>query len=160
MIKFTQGDLLEADAEALVNAVNTVGIMGKGIALMFKERFPDNMQQYAEACKAGRVRTGEMFVTETNESTGPKWIVNFPTKQHWRNNSQMEWIDAGLKNLRQFILDNRVGSIAIPALGAGNGGLDWQEVKPRITEALGGLPDVDVLIFEPIEGYRGALVNE
>ena len=155
MIRFTQGNLLEAEAEALVNTVNTVGIMGRGIALMFKERFPDNMRQYAEACKADQVRVGSMFVTEpAEELMGPKWIVNFPTKQHWRNNSKIEWIEAGLEDLRQFILDNKVATIAIPPLGAGNGGLDWQEVKPRIEKVLGDLTEVDILVFEPTEEYQ------
>src|SRR5690606_7728407 len=131
MITYTQGNLLEANVEALVNTVNTVGVMGKGIALMFKERFPANMTAYAKACKAKEVHTGKMFVTETGELMGPRWIVNFPTKQNWRAKSQLQWIIEGLADLRYFIEDNQVRSIAIPPLGAGNGGLDWAEVKPR-----------------------------
>lgn len=113
---------MDAQAEALVNAVNTVGVMGKGIVLMFKERFPKNMTEYSFTCKHGEVVTGKMFVTETNESSGPKWIINFPTKQHWRNPSRMEWVEEGLQDLRRFIVENKVKSVAIPALGAGNGG--------------------------------------
>src|SRR5438876_613806 len=108
MITYTQGNLLEANAEALVNTVNTVGVMGKGIALMFKERFPDNFRQYAIACKADQLQTGKVFVTEVGELEGPRWIVNFPTKRHWRPPSQMEWVVEGLKDLRRFLIEERV----------------------------------------------------
>ena len=104
MIHFTKGNLLEAETDALVNTVNTVGVMGKGIALMFKERFPENMAAYASACKRGDVVTGKMFVTDTGELMGPKWIINFPTKQHWRSPSKMEWIENGLIDLRNIII--------------------------------------------------------
>ncbi|RVU34490.1 Appr-1-p processing protein [Rheinheimera riviphila] len=154
MITYIQGNLLDAPAEALINTVNTVGVMGKGIALMFKERFPKNMLEYAKACKVKQVVTGKMFVTETSELLGPRWIVNFPTKQHWKSPSKMEWIDEGLIDLRHFIIDNQVRSIAIPPLGAGNGGLDWQQVKQRIESALGDLADVEVLIYEPTAQYQ------
>lgn len=154
MIRYTQGNLLDADVEALVNTVNTVGVMGKGIALMFKERFPHNMYAYAQACKAGEVQTGKMFVTQTGELMGPKWIVNFPTKQHWRAKSKMEWVEEGLEDLRRFISESQLKSIAIPPLGAGNGGLDWQAVKPKIEQALAELPDVDVWVFEPTSQYQ------
>jgi len=154
MITYTQGNLLEANVEALVNTVNTVGVMGKGIALMFKERFPANMTAYAKACEAKEVRTGKMFVTETGELMGPRWIVNFPTKQNWRAKSQLQWIIEGLADLRYFIEDNQVRSIAIPPLGAGNGGLDWAEVKPRIEQALGDLKGVDIVVYEPTARYQ------
>lgn len=153
MITFTQGNLLEARAEALVNTVNTVGVMGKGIALMFKERFADNFRRYAAACKAKEVRTGAMFVTEVHELDGPRWIVNFPTKQHWRGNSKIEWITDGLQDLRRFLIENNVKSIAIPPLGAGNGGLNWAEVRPHIEEVLAGL-DTEILVFEPTQKYQ------
>ena len=153
MIKYAQGNLLEARAEALVNTVNTVGVMGKGIALMFKQRFADNFQRYAAACKAKEVRTGQMFVTEVCELDGPSWIVNFPTKQHWRTPSRMEWIVAGLQDLRRFMVENNVKSIAIPALGAGNGGLGWPAVREQIERALGDL-DADVLVYEPTVQYQ------
>lgn len=153
MITFTQGNLLEARAEALVNTVNTVGVMGKGIALMFKERFTENYRRYAQACKAGEVHVGHMFVTETNELDGPRWIINFPTKQHWRGNSKAEWITDGLQDLRRFLIEKSVASIAIPPLGAGNGGLDWSLVRPEIEAALVGL-DTDILVFEPTQKYQ------
>jgi O-acetyl-ADP-ribose deacetylase (regulator of RNase III) len=153
MIKFTVGNLINARADALVNTVNTVGVMGKGIALMFKERFIENFKLYAAACKAKEVKTGKMFVTEVNELDGPRWIVNFPTKQHWRSPSQMSWIVEGLQDLRQFIIVNNVKSIAIPPLGAGNGGLDWANVKPEIESALGDL-DAEIIVFEPTDKYQ------
>lgn len=153
MITFTQGNLLEARAEALVNTVNTVGVMGKGIALMFKERFADNFRRYTAACKAKEVHTGKMFVTETGELDGPHWIVNFPTKQHWRGNSRIEWIIEGLQDLRRFLIEYQVKSIAIPPLGAGNGGLDWADVRLQIEAAMSDL-DTEVLVFEPTQKYQ------
>jgi len=153
MIRFTQGNLLEAPAEALVNTVNTVGVMGKGIALMFKERFGENYRQYVAACKAGEIRTGKVFVTETAELQGPRWVVNFPTKRHWRSPSRLEWITEGLLDLRSFLIENRVGSVAIPPLGAGNGGLDWALVRAEIESVLGDL-NTDVLVFEPTSQYQ------
>src|SRR3954468_22495379 len=132
MITFRQGNLLEAEAEALVNTVNTVGVMGKGIALMFKEAFPENYQAYRDTYKKRLIETGRIFVTERRDVMGgPKWIINFPTKQHWRSPSKIEWIEAGLLDLRRFIEDHNIHSVALPPLGSGNGGLDWQEVRPR-----------------------------
>ncbi len=154
MIHYTQGNLLEADVEALVNTVNTVGVMGKGIALMFKERFPKNMDAYAQACKNGEVVTGKMFVTTTDELVGPQWVVNFPTKQHWRSNSKMEWIEEGLQDLRRFIKENKIQSIAIPPLGSGHGGLNWQDVKPKIIDALSDIEGVEIWIYEPTQKYQ------
>jgi len=154
MIKFTQGNLLEARAEALVNTVNTVGVMGKGIALMFKERFGENMRLYAAACKAKEVQTGKMFVTEVRELDGPRWIVNFPTKQHWKAPSQMVWVEEGLQDLRRFIVEKQIKSIAIPPLGAGNGGLEWAAVREKIESALGDLPNVEIEVFEPTREYQ------
>ncbi len=154
MMTYTQGNLLDAPVEALVNTVNTVGVMGKGIALMFKERFSDNMKAYALACKQQQVRTGKMFITETSELMGPRWIVNFPTKQHWRADSRMEWIEDGLQDLRRFLIEEKVQSIAIPPLGAGNGGLNWPDVRARIESALGDLQDTEILIYEPTEKYQ------
>lgn len=148
MIRFTQGNLLEARTEALVNAVNTVGVMGKGIALMFKQRFNENFCLYSAACKANEVQTGKMFVTPVYELDGPRWIVNFPTKQHWRAKSRMEWVVDGLQDLRRFLVEQQINSIAIPPLGAGNGGLKWAEVREQIERALGDL-NVDILVFEP-----------
>jgi O-acetyl-ADP-ribose deacetylase (regulator of RNase III) len=154
MITYTKGNLLEANAEVLVNTVNTVGVMGKGIALMFKERFPENFKRYAAACESKRVNVGHMFVTEVNELGGPRWIVNFPTKTHWRAPSKVEWIIEGLKDLRRFIVENRVASIAIPPLGSGNGGLNWPDVREQVEAALGDLTDVRVIVFEPTSEYQ------
>ena len=154
MMKFVQGNLLESDAEALVNTVNTVGVMGKGVALMFKEAFQMNFKAYAAACKRGDVQTGKMFVTATGSMLGPKWIINFPTKAHWRAPSKIEWIEEGLKDLRKVILDNDIRSIAIPPLGAGNGGLDWENVRSLIEASLDDLPDVEVIVYEPITEYQ------
>ena len=153
MITFTQGNLLDARAEALVNTVNTVGVMGKGIALMFKERFAENFRLYAAACKAKQVQTGKMFVTEVHELDGPRWIVNFPTKQHWRAPSQLAWVTEGLQDLRRFLIEQKVKSIAIPPLGAGNGGLEWDEVREQIEATLGDL-DTEIMVFEPTRQYQ------
>lgn len=152
MISFLEGNLLEARTEALVNTVNTVGIMGKGIALMFKERFPDNFRLYAAACKAGAVHTGEMFVTEPNIIGGPRWVINFPTKQHWRGKSRLIWIEEGLRDLHRFLIANEVKSVAVPPLGAGSGGLEWAAVRQRIEAALDDL-GTEVLVYEPTREY-------
>lgn len=151
MIRFTQGNILEADAEALVNTVNCVGVMGRGIALQFKRAFPDNFKAYAAACKRGEVQPGRLFVTETGRLTNPRYIINFPTKRHWRGKSRLEDIETGLAVLVQEIRARNIRSIAIPPLGSGLGGLDWQEVRPRIESALSQLLEVDVLVFEPLE---------
>lgn len=155
MITYTQGNLLEARTEALVNTVNTVGVMGKGIALMFKERFAENFRLYAAACKAGEVQTGKMFITGVNELDGPRWIVNFPTKQHWRAPSQLAWITEGLQDLRRFLIENKVKSIAVPPLGAGNGGLAWAAVREQIEAILADL-DTEVRVFQPTLQYQNA----
>jgi O-acetyl-ADP-ribose deacetylase (regulator of RNase III) len=155
MITFTEGNLLDAKAEALVNTVNTVGVMGKGIALMFKEAFPENLRAYIAACKKGELKVGKVFVTERqNWVGGPKWIINFPTKQHWRNPSRIEWIEEGLKDLKRFIVGNNVRSVALPPLGSGNGGLDWQDVRALIEATLGDLKDVNVIVYEPTARYQ------
>jgi O-acetyl-ADP-ribose deacetylase (regulator of RNase III) len=160
MIKYTTGNLLDANVDALVNTVNTVGVMGKGIALMFKERFPKNMQHYANACKLKHVQTGKMFISDTGELLGPRLIINFPTKQHWRGNSQMVWIEDGLKDLHRVIVENKIRSIAIPPLGAGNGGLNWQDVKLKVESELADLKDVDIYVYEPTEKYQNVAKKE
>ena len=154
MMRYTQGNLLEADVEAVVNTVNTVGVMGKGVALMFKERFPANFKAYAAACKAGTVEVGRMFVTASNELQGPRWVINFPTKKHWRQPSKIEWIRSGLADLKELIREKAIHSIAIPPLGCGNGGLDWDVVRPMIEQALGDLDGVDLVIYEPTAKYQ------
>jgi len=153
-MNFTQGNLLEARVEAVVNTVNTVGVMGKGIALMFKERFPENFKAYEAACKAGEVKVGQMFVTAGVELGGPRWIINFPTKKEWRHPTRLEWVQSGLLALKQTIQAKGIRSIAIPPLGCGNGGLDWAVVRPLIEEALGDLPDVEVIVYEPAARYQ------
>jgi O-acetyl-ADP-ribose deacetylase (regulator of RNase III) len=154
MIKFTKGNLLEANVDALVNTVNTVGIMGKGVALMFKEAFPDNFKAYEKACKHKEIRVGKMFVTERHNFIGPKWIINFPTKQHWRNPSKIEWIEEGLEDLKRVIIENNIRSVAIPPLGSGNGGLEWGNVRPQIEAALGHVRDVQIVVYEPTDQYQ------
>ena len=149
MITFQRGDLLNANAEALVNTVNCVGIMGRGIALQFKKMYPRNFAAYAAACSANELEPGKMFVFPTGEMTNPKYIINFPTKRHWRGNSKIEDIDAGLKALREELIDRGVKSVAIPPLGSGLGGLPWSAVKQRIVEALDDLQDVEIIVFEP-----------
>ena len=154
MVRFEEGNLLDADVEALVNTVNTVGVMGKGIALMFKERFPDNFREYAAACKSGEVRLGEMFVTDNTDFLGPKWIVNFPTKDHWRSRTRLEWIEIGMNALVRVIEERQIRSIAVPPLGCGNGGLEWRNVKPVIESALAEVEGVEAIIFEPTTRYQ------
>lgn len=154
MMHFTQGNLLDARVDAVVNTVNTVGVMGKGIALMFKERFPENFAAYAAACKAGEVEVGRMFVQAGLELDGPRWIINFPTKKHWRQPTQLKWIDTGLEDLKKVIREKSIRSIALPPLGCGNGGLDWNDVRPRIESSLGNLADVEIVIYEPTAKYQ------
>ena len=149
MIEFTTGDILTADAEALVNTVNCVGVMGRGIALQFKNRFPANYKAYEAACEREEVQPGEMFVFETGTLTNPKFIINFPTKRHWRGESRMEDINSGLKALVGEIRNRGIHSIAIPPLGSGLGGLDWGAVRPLIESALRGTNNVRIVVFEP-----------
>ena len=154
MITYTQGNLLESHAEALVNTVNTVGVMGKGIALMFRERFDRNFNLYAAACKGKQVKVGQMFVTETGELDGPRWIINFPTKDHWKGNSRLEWVESGLEDLKRVLRARKIRSVAVPPLGAGNGGLDWPTVRARIESTLSDLEDVEVIVYEPTNQYQ------
>lgn len=150
MIERTCGNLLEADVEALVNTVNTVGVMGKGIALQFKKAFPENFKAYKKACDAQELHPGKMLVVETHELPGvAKYIINFPTKRHWRGKSKMEDIESGLAALVDEVRNYQIKSIAVPPLGCGNGGLRWSEVLPRIESAFETLPDVRVLVYEP-----------
>src|SRR5436190_1597339 len=146
MIEFTTGDILRADAEALVNTVNCVGIMGRGVALQFKNAFPDNFKAYAAACLREEVQPGKMFVFETGQLS-PKYIINFPTKRHWKGKSRIEDIDSGLKALVEEIRNRRIRSIAVPPLGSGLGGLDWADVRPRIEAALSELNDLKIIVY-------------
>lgn len=150
MIEYRRDNLLEADAEALVNTVNTVGVMGKGIALQFKKKFPENFKAYARACKSGEVEIGKMFTFPLDQLTNPRYIINFPTKQHWREKSRLEYVREGLDDLLREIERLGISSIAIPPLGCGNGGLDWEtEVRPLIEEAMARVPKVRAYVYEP-----------
>ena len=149
MIEPTTGDILAADAEALVNTVNCVGIMGRGIALQFRNAFPDNYKAYAAVCKRNELQPGQMFVFETGQLANPHYIVNFPTKRHWKGKSRIADIESGLAALVSEIRRLGIRSIAIPPLGCGQGGLDWADVRPRIEQALSAVPDVRVLLFSP-----------
>ncbi len=149
MIKEKSGNLLRAEAEALVNTVNTEGVMGKGIALQFKKSYPDMYDAYRKAAKAGEIRLGHVHVWPTGQMTGPKYVINFPTKGHWKARSALKDIEAGLVDLIEVTRRLGIESIAVPPLGCGNGGLDWREVQPRIEAAFKQVPAVDVLIFPP-----------
>ena len=149
MLHFITGDLLQSKAQALVNTVNTVGVMGKGIALQFKENFPANNKAYIDACKLKSLVPGRLLmVTDKSIHFGLKEIINFPTKVHWKAPSKYEYVEDGLKALRILIQEKNIRSIAIPPLGCGNGGLDWAVVKPMIVRHLGDL-DIDVQVYEP-----------
>ena len=149
MIEYTKGNLLVADAEALVNTVNCVGYMGKGIALQFKQAFPANFMAYEKACHAHDVKPGHMFIFETGSMVNPRYIINFPTKRHWRGKSRIGDIESGLKTLIEEVKRLGIRSIAVPPLGSGLGGLDWNKVRPRIEQAFVGLPEVHVLLYSP-----------
>ncbi|MEJ7710957.1 MAG: macro domain-containing protein [Pyrinomonadaceae bacterium] len=149
MIEHTTGNLLEADAEALVNTVNTVGVMGKGIALQFRQGYPENYEAYRKACAQGEVQPGRMFVFATGTLTNPRYIINFPTKRHWKGKTKIQDVRDGLQALIAEVKAREIKSIAVPPLGCGNGGLDWNEVRPMIETAFAELPDVCVLLFAP-----------
>ena len=149
MITFERGDLLLADVDALVNPVNCVGKMGRGLALQFRAAFPDNFKAYAAACAAGQVCLGAMFIHHTGRR--PVYIINFPTKQHWRDASHLTDIEIGLGDLADVIRAFRIRSIAVPALGCGLGGLDWDDVRPMIIAALQPIEGLRAIIFEPRE---------
>jgi len=155
MIESRTGNLLNAEVDALVNTVNCVGVMGKGIALQFKQAFPEMFKAYRSASQAGVVVPGKMYIYPTGALVGPKYIVNFPTKRHWKGNSLLEDIDSGLVDLVRQVQTLGIQSIAVPPLGSGNGGLDWRVVRPRIVEAFAPLPEVRVLMFEPQGEPRG-----
>lgn len=160
MIEYTRGNLLDDPAEALVNTVNEVGVMGKGIALMFRDGFPDNTVAYERACKNRDVHVGTMLVTRNRALSGPRWIINFPTKKHWRHPSKMEWIREGLKDLVRVLREHSIGSVALPPLGCGNGGLEWSQVRREIEVAMAELPDIAVRVYAPISEYQNAPKRE
>ncbi|MEE9442168.1 MAG: macro domain-containing protein [candidate division Zixibacteria bacterium] len=150
MIKIKKGNLLKAETEALVNTVNCVGVMGKGIALQFKMAFPENFKTYKKACDAGELLPGKLHIYETASFINPKYIINFPTKRHWKGKSDINTIVLGLKNLREDILRLKIKSIAIPPLGCGNGGLNWNEIQPLIKSFLGDLENISIMLFAPL----------
>ena len=149
MITYKTGDILTEATEALVNTVNCVGVMGRGVALQFKRAFPDNFKAYAARCKRDEMRPGRVFVFETGAMVPPRYIINFPTKRHWRGKSRLEDIESGLESLAREIRSRGIRSISIPPLGSGLGGLHWPSVRTRMEEALGVLDDVEIVIFEP-----------
>jgi O-acetyl-ADP-ribose deacetylase (regulator of RNase III) len=149
MIEIIRGNLIRADAEVLVNTVNCIGYMGKGIALQFKKAFPDNCIAYERACRAGELKPGKMFVFSTRSLVNPKYIINFPTKRDWRAVSRIEDIQIGLISLVNEIRKLEVSTMALPPLGCGLGGLNWNDVRPLIERAFAALPDVHVMLFEP-----------
>jgi O-acetyl-ADP-ribose deacetylase (regulator of RNase III) len=150
-MEFTCGDILHEEAEALVNPVNCVGVMGKGVALQFKLAFPDNFKEYEATCQRGEVEPGKVLLHQTGHLTNPRYIINLPTKRHWRDKSRIEDIESGLRSLKHEIVSRGIKSVAIPALGCGLGGLRWSEVRPLIEQMLGALNGVRVVVFEPGE---------
>ncbi|WP_379967247.1 macro domain-containing protein [Epilithonimonas sp. UC225_85] len=160
MIDTLKGDMMQSGAEALVNTVNTVGIMGKGIALQFREAFLSNNKAYKEACKNKELEPGKLLaVWDENLQLGRKLIINFPTKVHWRNPSKYEYIERGLIALRELLIKENIKSVAIPPLGSGNGGLDWNKVKPMIEKALQGM-DTHIMIYEPNADIKAILQKQ
>lgn len=159
MLTFETGNILKAETEALVNTVNTVGVMGKGIALQFKKQFPECFRAYKAAIDKGELRIGKVQVVEVNNIVGPRYIINFPTKKHWRYPSKMEWIKEGLKDLKRQIYRYKIRSIAIPPLGAGNGKLEWEQVKTEIENILGNT-NIQIFVFEPSCQVNTMLKNE
>ena len=159
MITYTSGNLLEADTEALVNTVNTVGVMGKGIALQFAERFKTNLKLYKEACKCGSLQVGQLLAVKDADMHGERLIINFPTKKDWKHRSSYAYIEEGLKALVTLIKQRNITSIALPPLGCGNGGLQWAKVKPMIEDHLGAL-DLRVVVYEPSAAIKQVLQKE
>jgi len=156
MVEYTEGNLLEAEVDALVNTVNEVGVMGKGIALQFREAFPTSARQYIEAASRDEVHVGHVYVTRDDSLAGPRWVIHFPTKRHWRQRSQIEWVRSGLRDLVRVVRENGIESIALPPLGCGNGGLDWDDVRSEIETAFARVDDVRVVVYEPTAIYQAA----
>ncbi|MCF0093110.1 hypothetical protein B0E54_01936 [Micromonospora sp. MH99] len=149
MIILSHGNLLNAEADGLVNPVNTVGVMGKGIALQFKRAHPANYAAYRTACRERRVELGRMFIFDSGRPGPQRYVINFPTKGHWRTDSKLDDIEAGLADLVHVVDEKKINSVAIPALGCGNGGLNWNDVKPLIKSAFATIPEVRILLFPP-----------
>ncbi|GCC51273.1 phosphatase [Chryseotalea sanaruensis] len=153
-MQYIKGNLLDAKTQALVNTVNTVGVMGKGIALQFKEAFPNNYRAYIDVCKRGELTPGKLLVVKEPILEGVKIIVNFPTKTLWHLKSKYDYIEQGLQELVNVVRQENIKSIAIPPLGCGNGGLKWEKVRGLMEKYLGHLTDVDILIYEPNEAVK------
>lgn len=149
MITFVSGDILDDDAEAIVNPINCVGVMGKGLALAAKNRWPQMFDAYKAACDSGSVRPGEMWLWPTGELFGTQYVIGFPTKRHWRAASQLQDIEAGLGAMHKAIVHHELRSVAIPMIGCGQGGLDWNFVGRRLVERLRGLDSVDLRVYGP-----------
>ncbi len=149
MLELTHGDILKADADALVNTVNCVGFMGRGIAAQFKRAFPENFRVYEAACRREEVQPGKMLVFETGRLGRPRYVINFPTKRHWRGKSRLVDIERGLEALVAEVRRLGIKSIAVPPLGCGLGGLDWRDVRPMIERAFAEIPEVRTMVFEP-----------
>jgi O-acetyl-ADP-ribose deacetylase (regulator of RNase III) len=160
MLRYYKGNLLEAPADALVNTVNEVGVMGKGVALMFKEGYPEASAEYEREAKAGRIKVGRVLAVPNHRLVGPRWIIHFPTKKHWRNPSKLEWVRTGLRDLVRVVHEKHIESVALPPLGCGNGGLDWELVKREIEAAALEIPDVEVLVFAPTGEYQNVAKRE
>ncbi|MGI0084438.1 MAG: type II toxin-antitoxin system antitoxin DNA ADP-ribosyl glycohydrolase DarG [Nitrososphaerales archaeon] len=148
-IQLKSGNLLNEKTDAIVNTVNCVGVMGKGIALQFKQRWPKNFKEYEAASKRGEIKTGEMFISDLGEWAKPRFIINFPTKVHWRGDSKLEYVEDGLRDLVKQSEHLGIKSISLPPLGCGNGGLDWDDVKKLIFAAFEDRPNITVNLFEP-----------
>lgn len=160
MIKYVTGNILDSDSEALINTVNTDGIMGKGIALQFKKAFPANFKLYQKACKDKIVDIGKLLITKDSSlASGTKFIINFPTKKSWRKPSEYSFIESGLDDLLRVTQLNNIKSIAIPPLGAGNGGLEWEKVKNIIERKLSS-SNMNILIYEPNSVIKEHLKTE
>jgi len=149
VIRYKSGNLLDDNVEALVNTVNCVGIMGKGVALQFKQAYPDNFKDYEKACKKKEVQLGRMHVFQTGSLLYPRYIINFPTKNHWRAKSELEDIKKGIEDLIKTIRELKIKSIAIPPLGCGLGGLNWQDVRQILINRLGNLQGIEIDMFQP-----------
>lgn len=159
-MEFIVGNLLDSNAQALVNTVNTVGVMGKGIALQFKEAFPQNYRLYLAACKSGNLVPGKLLVVKENTINGERLIINFPTKTEWYQKSRYEYIEEGLKELVNVIQEYKITSVAIPPLGCGNGGLKWEKVKTMIEKYLSRLENIDIKIYQPSEAVKKILKQQ
>lgn len=148
-MNYTKGNILESNTEVIINPVNTVGVMGKGLALQFKQKFPTNYKIYKEACKNKSIDIGKLLLVDESNLERKQFIINFPTKKHWHNPSKIEYIEEGLKDLVRIIETQKFKSIAIPALGCGLGGLEWENVKLLIEKQLGNLDGTEIVVFEP-----------